>query len=52
MLVRVLAANPSRLFYEALGGQKLYEGEARIGGTAYPDVVYRWHDIQIIASLY
>ena len=50
MLVRVLAANPSLRFYEALGGQKLYEAEAHIDGAAYPDVAYGWKDIQMVAT--
>jgi GNAT superfamily N-acetyltransferase len=48
LLVRVLAANPSYRFYEALGGLKLDEGKAHIGGVAYPDVAYGWNDIGVI----
>ena len=40
MLVRVLAANSSCRFYEALGGMKLGEAEAHISGVAHPGVAY------------
>lgn len=50
MLIRVLAASPSRHFYEVLGGRKLSEGEAHIGGGAYPDVTYGWENIQSLAG--
>lgn len=48
LLVRVLTANSSYRFYEALGGMKLGEGEAHINGVAYPDVAYGWKDIRTI----
>ena len=51
ILVWVLAANPSRGFYEALGGCKLYEGVAHVGhGGAYPDVAYAWDDIRALLA--
>lgn len=51
LLVRVLTANSSCRFYEALGGMKLDEGEAHICGAAYSDVAYGWKDIQSIGPL-
>jgi GNAT superfamily N-acetyltransferase len=51
LLVRVLTANSSCRFYEALGGIKLGEGEAHIGGSAYSDVAYGWKDIRRIGPL-
>lgn len=46
MLVWVLADNPSRGFYEKLGGKFVYEKAVRIGGIALREVAYGWEDIQ------
>ncbi len=44
----VLAANPSRRFYEALGGEPAGEREVTIGGVSLPEVVYGWPDIRVL----
>ncbi len=44
MLVRVLAENPSRRFYEALGGVYLRQQEIVIGGKMLVEVAYGWQD--------
>jgi hypothetical protein len=44
--VWVLADNPSRGFYEKLGGKFVYEKAVRIGGIALREVAYGWEDIQ------
>lgn len=49
MLVWVLAANPYRAFYEALGGQQVYEKEITIGAARFTEVAYGWHDTSAIA---
>ena len=41
-IVRVLAANPARFFYESLGAERLQETQLVIGGTAYPELWYGW----------
>jgi L-amino acid N-acyltransferase YncA len=46
MLVWVLDANPSRGFYEALGGRKVRKSEVPIGGRSYPNVAYGWDDLR------
>jgi L-amino acid N-acyltransferase YncA len=51
MLVWVLAVNPSRAFYEALGGQQVYEKEITIGGALLVEVAYGWRDIHVIAEI-
>ena len=46
MLVWVLADNPSRRFYEALGGQCVSTKHIEIGGIMLEEVSYGWHDIR------
>jgi len=45
MLVWVLAENPARKFYEALGGQYVREKEIEIGGKALIEVAYGWKSL-------
>ena len=51
MLVWVLAQNPSRQFYEALGGKYLYKKTIEIGGASLIDVAYGWLDIHTLAQM-
>ena len=46
MLVWVLADNPSRRFYEALGGQYISTKHIEIGGVMLDEVSYGWRDIR------
>jgi L-amino acid N-acyltransferase YncA len=46
MLIWVLADNPARKFYEALGGQYLQEKQVEIGGVKLREVAYGWTDIR------
>jgi GNAT superfamily N-acetyltransferase len=46
MLVWVLAANPSRAFYAALGGQQVAEQQIMIGAAWLTEVAYGWRDIR------
>ena len=50
MLIWVLAQNPSRKFYEALGGQPVREQEIVIGGATLIEVAYGWQDIRALAQ--
>lgn len=50
MLVWVLADNPSRRFYEALGGQELRTKPIEIGGVTLEEVAYGWRDISELAK--
>lgn len=50
MLVWVLAANPSRAFYETLGGQQVAEQEITIGAARLTEVAYGWRDIRGLAT--
>jgi ribosomal protein S18 acetylase RimI-like enzyme len=51
MLVWVLADNPTRGFYQALGGQLVGEKSMVIGGAELVGVAYGWPDIQHLADL-
>jgi hypothetical protein len=46
MLVWVLAANPGRAFYTALGGQQVDEKETTIGTVPLLEVAYGWPDLR------
>jgi GNAT superfamily N-acetyltransferase len=50
MLIWVLTQNPSRKFYEALGGQPVREQEIVIGGATLIEVAYGWQDIRPLAA--
>ncbi len=45
MAVWVLALNPSRKFYEALGGKILAEQEIERGGESFVEIAYGWSDL-------
>lgn len=51
MLVWVLADNPSRRFYEVLGGQLVSEQEITIGGVDLLEVAYGWPDISSLRAV-
>jgi ribosomal protein S18 acetylase RimI-like enzyme len=46
MLIWVLAQNPARRFYEALGGVYLREQPVAIGPQTLPEVAYGWPDLE------
>jgi GNAT superfamily N-acetyltransferase len=45
MAVWVLGRNPSRRFYEALGGQAIAEQQIERGGESYVEIAYAWRDL-------
>ncbi|NEY73680.1 GNAT family N-acetyltransferase [Bacillus mesophilus] len=45
LLIWVLEDNPSCLFYEALGGQKIDSANITIGGVDYTEVAYGWKNL-------
>jgi GNAT superfamily N-acetyltransferase len=49
LLVWVLKANPSRRFYEALGGQYLGEKQLSLGGVQLVEIAYGWRDARHLA---
>lgn len=50
MLIWVLAKNPSRAFYETLGGQQVHEKQITIDGATLLEVAYGWRDIGPLAG--
>jgi len=48
MLVWVLAANPARHFYAALGGVPVREKQITMGDTALTEIAYGWADTRAI----
>lgn len=45
MLAWVLAENPARSFYRALGGEQVYEKPVMISGKRFKQVAYGWPDL-------
>jgi GNAT superfamily N-acetyltransferase len=45
VIVWVLAENPSRFFYEAMGGTRLGEKADHVGGAKVREVAYGWTDL-------
>ena len=50
LVIWVLAANPSRAFYEALGGEAVDEGLIEIGGAKLVEVAYGWKDLRRLVT--
>ena len=48
MLIWVLAANPSRRFYDAMGGRPVRQQHVEIGGATLEEVAYGWHDLHAL----
>jgi L-amino acid N-acyltransferase YncA len=44
-VIWVLASNPSRFFYEVLGGSRVGEREERLRGVDLPEIGYGWRDL-------
>jgi GNAT superfamily N-acetyltransferase len=51
LLIWVMADNPSRLFYEALGGQRVRERREMTGGVEVMDVAYGWLDARLLIDV-
>ncbi len=49
-VVWVLAMNPARFFYEAMGGARSAEREERIWGELLPEFAYGWATLDITAG--
>jgi ribosomal protein S18 acetylase RimI-like enzyme len=50
LLIWVLVNNPSRRFYEALGGQQVRERLQMTGGVQLMDVAYGWLDARTLVN--
>ncbi|MDT7951373.1 MAG: GNAT family N-acetyltransferase [Acetobacteraceae bacterium] len=44
----VLSDNPSRWFYQRLGGRRAAEGHTRVAGIVIPKTAYVWDPIQLL----
>ena len=44
-LIWVLADNPARFFYEAMGGRRIAERDERLWGTMLHEAAYGWPDL-------
>ncbi|HLI12365.1 MAG TPA: GNAT family N-acetyltransferase [Alphaproteobacteria bacterium] len=45
VMLWVLARNPSRFFYEAVGGIKMAQRRERLWGVVLPEIAYGWPDL-------
>lgn len=45
-VIWVLAANPSRFFYEAMGGKRVGERDEAMWGTTVREIAYAWLDLE------
>lgn len=50
-LIWVLADNPSRFFYEAMGGQRVAERKDPFAGVLLDEIAYGWPDATALKSL-
>jgi GNAT superfamily N-acetyltransferase len=48
LLAWVLAANPFKAFYEALGGRQIAERPVTIGGVDLPEIAYAWDSVTVL----
>lgn len=48
MMVWVLAENPSKKFYESLGGEQIYEKVITIDEAELKEIAYGWKDISLV----
>ncbi len=49
-VVWVLEANPSRFFYEAMGGRRVAQRAERLWGVTLPQAAYGWEDLTLACS--
>jgi hypothetical protein len=45
-VIWVLAANPSRFFYETMGGKRVGEREEDMWGVKLREIAYGWLDLE------
>ncbi len=51
LVVWVLSTNPSRYFYEALGGRRIAVRKDRMGGVEVEETAYGWEDLDELLAL-
>lgn len=50
LIVWVLAGNPARYFYEALGGRHVGRRAGSLGGSAIEELAFGWPDAAVLAA--
>ncbi len=50
LFVWVLSQNPSRWFYERLGGVRAVEGACAVGGESQPQTAFVWDPIERLVA--
>ena len=50
LVVWVLSSNPSRYFYESLGGRRIATRVDRMGGVEIEETAYGWDDVSQLAA--
>ena len=50
LIVWVLAGNPARYFYEALGGRNVGRRAGSLGGAAIEELAFGWPDAAVLAA--
>lgn len=50
LIVWVLAGNPARYFYEALGGRHVGRRAGSLGGAAIEEIAFGWPDAAVLAA--
>ena len=51
MVVWVLSTNPSRYFYETLGGRRIATRKDRMGGVEIEETAYGWNDVSELLAV-
>ncbi len=49
-LIWVVANNPSRFFYKAMGGRPAARRDTNMGGQTVPEVAYGWENVHALPS--
>jgi ribosomal protein S18 acetylase RimI-like enzyme len=49
-IVWVLAENPARFFYQAMGGRRIAQKEERMFNTLLPQAAFGWDDLQLVRA--
>lgn len=49
-IVWVLSQNPSRFFYEAMGGRRIASKQERLWNTLLPQIAYGWDDLRLLRT--
>jgi len=51
LIVWVLSGNPSRFFYQALGGKAVARRPSTMAGAKIEELAYGWEDVRALVEL-